>query len=184
MVVYALLAVVLWPVPAAQARAGVDMVAAQPLGRLAARLVWLVLWLGLGVLCLLPANRRPQAAHDVFAAMALGQPSWLTSLDHGLARAVAGRGDEVAIVLALVFAVIGIGVLLPVSLRRAALRPCRRRRCGHLGCGRGVRRRVLRAGHRPEQRPGARAPRRRLSPSRAVRPAQLPAGGRSQDGRA
>ncbi|MGC9960329.1 MAG: hypothetical protein ABSE47_00335 [Acidimicrobiales bacterium] len=120
-VVYALLAVLLWPLPGGQPKAEADMVAARPLGVVPAKLIWLTFWLGLGALCLSPANRRPQSVRQVVTAMAVGQPSWLTAVDRTVARAVAGRGDEVAIILAVVFTMIGLGVFMPSALRRAAL---------------------------------------------------------------
>jgi hypothetical protein len=71
-ILYALLAVLLWPAD----RAGVTapFVAARAVGVPVARLLWLVLWGSLAYFALTPANRAPQALHDVIAGMADGEP--------------------------------------------------------------------------------------------------------------
>jgi hypothetical protein len=138
---YALLAVLLWPAdrpPAAHApadhasadgisaarapadRASADRasaapyVAARAVGPRLARASWLALWIGLAVLAVLPASRTPAAT---IAAMAPGQPAWLAWIDTHAATALSHHGPQAAIVLAAAFALVA---LAPCLAARAA----------------------------------------------------------------
>src|SRR5579862_612965 len=97
-ILYALLAVLLWP-GGARARTA-PFVAAQAVGARAARALWLVLWLSLAWFAVTPANRAPQALHDMIAGMADGQPGWLAAVERNAAALVAGQGLAASIVLA------------------------------------------------------------------------------------
>jgi hypothetical protein len=133
--VYALLAVLLWPprsTPAADGDAGAgtvagagagatEFVAARPIGATPARIIWLVFWGGLGCLSLTSADRAPRALQTMIAAMATGEPRWLASLDQSAARVLADRGLEVSIALAVLFVLIGVAVFAPAIVVRAAL---------------------------------------------------------------
>jgi hypothetical protein len=89
-ILYALLAVLLWP---SGARAGTaPFAAAQAVGARAARALWLVLWLSLAWFAVTPANRAPQALHDMIAGMADGERGWLAALERNAAALVAGQG--------------------------------------------------------------------------------------------
>ena len=114
-ILYALLAVLLWPTD----RAG-PFEAARPFGTGPARLAWLALWGSFGYFALLGANRAAQGLHSMMTGMAVGEPGWLASLDRGTASLLAGRGTGVSVVLALVFVVIGAGIYLPGRGARAA----------------------------------------------------------------
>jgi len=114
-ILYALLAVLLWPTD----RAG-PFEAARPFGTGPARLAWLALWGSFGYFALLGANRAAQGLHSMMTGMAMGEPGWLASLDRGTASLLAGRGTGVSVVLALVFVVIGAGIYLPGRGARAA----------------------------------------------------------------
>jgi len=118
-ILYALLAVLLWPV----GRPGVPapFPAARAAGAGAARAVWLVLWASLAYLALQPANRAPQALHDMIAGMASGEPGWLAALDRHAAALLAGQGLAASIVLAAVLVLIAAGVCLPGPAARASL---------------------------------------------------------------
>jgi hypothetical protein len=124
-ILYALLAVLLWPSDrgsrATAASGGRDFVAARPLGALPARLCWLVLWLSLGWFALQPPNRGSDDLRNMVSGMASGEPRWLSSLDLALARDLAGKGLEVSITMAVVFCVIGVGILAPLRVARIAL---------------------------------------------------------------
>ncbi len=126
-ILYAVLAVLLWPTtpatgPSATGSASAWFVAARPVGALAAKLVWLVLWVILAFFALVPAaNRASQAVHDMIAQMASGQPQWLVAIDNAATSLSAGRGLVVSIVLAVVLAVIAVGVFLPAPVVRALL---------------------------------------------------------------
>jgi hypothetical protein len=119
-ILYALLAVLLWPAdrrgwPAA------PFTAARAVGARAARAVWLLLWASLAYFALLPGNRAPQALHDLIAGVASGEPGWLAALDKSAAALVAGQGLAASAGLAIAFVLIAVGVYLPPAAARAAL---------------------------------------------------------------
>jgi hypothetical protein len=115
--IYALLAVLLWPTD----RDG-PFEAARPFGATPARLLWLILWGSLAWFAVGPAvSRTSQATHDMIAGMASGEPGWLASLDRNAANLVAGQGTTVAVILAGVLGLVAVGVFLPVPGARAAL---------------------------------------------------------------
>lgn len=118
-ILYALLAVLLWPAD----RPGVTapFVAARAVGAPVARLLWLVLWGSLAYFTLTPANRAPQALHDMMVGMTGGEPSWVTWLENHAAAVLAQQGLTASIVLAVSLIVIAAGVFLPPPLARSAL---------------------------------------------------------------
>ena len=85
-IIYALLAVLLWP---ADREAAAPFTAARAVGAPVARALWLVLWLSLAYFALTPANRAPQALSGMIAGMESGEPGWLSGVDRG--AAIAGR---------------------------------------------------------------------------------------------
>jgi hypothetical protein len=121
-ILYALLAVLLWPAARDDAPAiPAPFVAARPVGARAARALWLVLWGSLAYFAVTAANRSAQGLHDMVAGMAAGEPGWLAAADHGAAGLLAHRGLAASIVLAALLAVVAVGVFLPVPAARAAL---------------------------------------------------------------
>jgi hypothetical protein len=130
-VLYALLAVLLWPrdrgstggpagdrpVPPVAA----PFAAARAVGAQAARAVWLILWASLAYFALLPANRSPQALHGTLSGLTAGEPPWLATISRHGAALVAHQGLAASVVLACVLAVIAVGVYLPPSAARAVL---------------------------------------------------------------
>jgi len=118
-IIYALLAVLLWP--ADRGGTPAPFVAARAVGARAGRALWLVLWASMAYFSLTPSNRAPQALHDMISGMADGAPGWLAGLDNGAAGLVAHQGLAASVVLAVVLAVIGIGVFLPPRAARATL---------------------------------------------------------------
>ena len=115
---YALLAVLLWPAdrdPAAPFPAG------RAVGRRAARAAWLALWLGLAGLALLPATKAPRALSDMIAGTTPGEPAWLAWTDAHAASALARYGLLASILLAVVFTAIALGACLPGRASRAAI---------------------------------------------------------------
>jgi len=117
-ILYALLAVLLWPAD----RPGVTapFVAARAVGAPVARLLWLVLWGSLAYFALTPANRAPQALHDMLVDMTGGEPGWVTGLEIHAASVLANQGLAASIVLAAALIVVAVGVVLP-PLARGAL---------------------------------------------------------------
>jgi hypothetical protein len=118
-IIYALLAVLLWP--ADRAGRPAPFTAARAVGVPVARALWLVLWLSLAYFALLPGNRAPQALSGMIAGMESGEPGWLAALDRGAASLVAHQGLAASIVLAAALVVIAAGVYLPPPAAKATL---------------------------------------------------------------
>jgi hypothetical protein len=118
-ILYALLAVLLWPAD----RPGVTapFVAARAVGAPVARLLWLVLWGSLAYFALTPANRAPQALHDIIVSMTNGEPGWVTGLEKHAAAVLTDQGLAASIVLAVALIAIAAGVFLPAPLALSAL---------------------------------------------------------------
>ncbi len=133
---YGLLAVLLWPAdrtpaartPAARTPAArtpavrvpavcapaAPFTAARAVGRRVAQACWLVVWLGLATLALLPASR---AIGRTIADTTPGEPTWLAWTDAHAASALTRHGLLAAVVLAVVLVIVASGPFLP---RRAA----------------------------------------------------------------
>ena len=193
-IIYALLAVLLWPSDRITASAATaPFVAARAVGATVARGLWLVLWGSLAYFALTPANRAPQALHDMVAGMASGEPGWLAAPGQARGRAARrAQGLAASIVLAVAFAIVAIGVYLPPLAGQGHADPGHRGGRGHLGVRRGVRRDPDRRRHRPELRSAARpagpgllaARHRRRRPSRPTcSPANDPKGYRHEHSR-
>ncbi len=118
-IIYALLAVLLWPSDRHAATA--PFAAARAVSAPVARALWLVLWGSLAYFALMPANRAPQALHDMIGGMASGEPSWLAALENHAASLLANQGLAASIVLAIALALIAVGVYLPWPAARATL---------------------------------------------------------------
>ena len=118
-IIYALLAVLLWPADRPGRLA--PFTAARAVGAPVARALWLVLWLSLAYFALLPGNRAPQALHDMIAGMEDGEPGWLAALDRGAASLVAHQGLAASVVLAIALVIVAVGVYLPDRYARGTL---------------------------------------------------------------
>jgi hypothetical protein len=118
-ILYALLAVLLWPAD----RPGVTapFVAARAVGAPVARLLWPLLWGSLAYFALTPANRAPQALHDMIVSMTGGEPGWVTALENHAAAVLDHQGLTASVVLAAALIAIAAGVFLPPPLARSAL---------------------------------------------------------------
>jgi hypothetical protein len=117
-IIYALLAVLLWP---ADRATSAPFTAARAVGAPVARALWAVLWLSLAYFALTPANRAPQGVSGMIAGMDSGQPGWLAGLQKSAASLVANQGLAVSIALAVALALIAVGVYLPTGIAKAAL---------------------------------------------------------------
>jgi hypothetical protein len=117
-IIYALLAVLLWPV--AQDRQA-PFAAGRAVGVHAARALWLVLWGSLAFFALTPASRAPQAAGGMISGMASGQPGWLAWIDSHAGSALSHAGLAVSVVLAIALIIVAVGVFLPPPAARATL---------------------------------------------------------------
>jgi hypothetical protein len=115
---YALLAILLWPVAADRPSA---FAAGRSVGTPVARAVWLALWGGLGCLSLQPAVRASRGMGSMISGMAAGQPGWLAGLDRQLGALAGQHGLAASIALAVTLGVIAAGVWLPPPAARAAV---------------------------------------------------------------
>ena len=114
-ILYALLAILLWPV--ARERAA-PFVAGRAIGAPAARGLWLIVWGSLAGLALQPAARAPHAISGMISDMAHGQPGWLAWTGNHAASALSQQGLAASVVLAVALAVVAAGGCLPA---RAAI---------------------------------------------------------------
>jgi hypothetical protein len=117
-IIYALLAVLLWP---ADRDASASFVAGRPVGRLPARLLWLALWGSMAYFALQAASMAPQGLHDMVSSMASGEPGWIAAIDQGAAALLAQHGQQASAVLAVAFEIIAIGIFLPAPAARVAV---------------------------------------------------------------
>jgi hypothetical protein len=121
-VLYALISVLLWPSDDATPEDTVSSVATRsPLHAVAARVVWLVLWGSFAFESLQAANRSPSALHDMVAGMSDGEATWLQSVDHGFAAALADHGTEVSVALAVGFGLIALSTFGTAGIIRSGL---------------------------------------------------------------
>jgi hypothetical protein len=118
-VLYALLAVLLWP--AAERDAVAAFPAARLIGVRAARATWFVLWAMLASTALWPDNRTPWAMAETIGNAASGEPGWLAAVSHTAARAVGWHGVKLSLLLAAVLLLIAVAVYLPRPAWRAGL---------------------------------------------------------------
>ena len=119
-VLYALIAVLLWPAPRAPARQPLSPARSGPLGGTVPNLLWLALWGSFAYYLLRPANRAPAAIGQVFSVTD-GQPGWLTAVMNDLSRLAGQRGTEISIVLAVLCGLVAVGVLATATLRTALI---------------------------------------------------------------
>lgn len=117
-IIYALLALLLWPTDRGPS---VSFVAGRAFGPLPARLLWLTLWGSMAFFAIQAGGMAPQGLHDMFSSMAVGEPGWIASIDHGAAALVAQHGPQVSAVFAIAFDLIAAGIFLPGRAARAAI---------------------------------------------------------------
>jgi hypothetical protein len=117
-ILYALIAVLLWPPDRPQARRPSASATSGPLGARTANLLWLILWGSFSYYLLLPDNRAPDAISGIFSVTD-GQPGWITSLMNSLASLTGQRGIEISVVLAVLCAVVAVGVFGRTAIRPA-----------------------------------------------------------------
>jgi hypothetical protein len=118
-IIYALLAVLLWP--ADRDGEPAPFTAARAIGTRPARALWLILWLSLAYFALQPASRAPQALSGMLSGMESGEPRWLAAIDRDAAALVAGRGLAASILLAAALALVAAGIYLPRPAVKATL---------------------------------------------------------------
>ncbi len=115
---YALLAVLLWP---ADRMAEAPFTAASAVGTRAAKVVWVVVWVGLAVLALLGSGRAPQGMQSLIRSLNSGEPGWLANIDRHAASASNGHGLVIALTFVVISLVVAVGVYLPRRASQATL---------------------------------------------------------------
>ena len=123
---YALLAVLVWPARPARmgsrvagSRVAGSVAAGSGLGTRWSRLPWLLLWLSSAYFLLQGQVRGPGVLRTTIAGLTAGEPGWLASIDRSVAAAVGSGGGVISIALAVAFALIGISIYLPAATRPA-----------------------------------------------------------------
>jgi len=106
---YALLAVLLWPVP------GNDepFVAARAVGGVGARAIWVFVWMSLAVLSVVGSGRSPKALRDLVADVESGEPGWIAHLDRFTESFMLHHGTATAVSFAIFCAAVAVGIHLP-----------------------------------------------------------------------
>ena len=118
-ILYALLAVLLWP---ADETASAPFEAARAVGAHTARALWLVLWGSFVYFTFASNNDAPGALSGQITDMASDEPNWLTSVMNHAANLTNGRDLAISVVLGVLFAGIAISVYLPwTRIQRAWL---------------------------------------------------------------
>jgi hypothetical protein len=130
---YAIVAILLWPAKAGSAasgsmspagpssagtfQAGSSPAASSMLGRTWSQLAWLGLWGSFSYLVLQAPVRAPGALRAAIGGLATGEPRWLASMDGGVAKAADSGGLVPAVVFAVLFAAIAVAALVPSMIR-------------------------------------------------------------------
>jgi hypothetical protein len=115
-VLYALIAIMLWPTARPPGHQAISPARSGPLGARVANLLWLALWGSFSYFLLLPANRSPDAIGGLFSSTD-GQPDWIISAMNGLSSLAGQRGLEISVVLAVLCALVACGVFAQLVIR-------------------------------------------------------------------
>jgi hypothetical protein len=120
-ILYALAALLAWPARAGKSQHGGRAAVADgsPLGARWSRMLWTVLWISYAYLTLQGPNRAPGALRATIAGLAAGEPRWIVAMDQAAAGPAGHAGTLIAVLLAAVFAVIGMAVFVPAATRPA-----------------------------------------------------------------
>ncbi len=112
---YAAVGLLVWPrslrTSADRAVAG-PAAAEGPLGARGGRAVWAIVWGGMGILWLLPANRAEGSVSGTISGAVAGEPSWLAHVQLSVAHALGNGGAGLAVAAAALSFVIGLGPLV------------------------------------------------------------------------
>ncbi len=117
-VLYAILAVMLWPTE--RSTAG-TFVASQPIGAMASKILWVVVWGGLAALNLQPALLTAGAVHDMVSGMGEGQPAWLRALIDGFASLSEHNGIPLMTIGTIILGLIAVGIFAPPAITRGVV---------------------------------------------------------------
>ena len=120
-VLYAVIAILLWP---ATARDRGELTVPAARGRFGARgagLFWAALWGSFACYLLLPANRGARALAQIFTTSASDEPGWLRSVEGAAANLIGSHGTLVSVLLALACAFAALGIFKPSVMKPAVL---------------------------------------------------------------
>jgi hypothetical protein len=108
---YGAIGLLVWPRAAGPAASG-PAAAEGPLEERGGQAIWAVVWCGMGILWLLPANRAGGSISGAISGAVSGEPGWLAHVQLSVAHALGSGGESVAVVCAVLSFVIGLGPLL------------------------------------------------------------------------
>jgi hypothetical protein len=117
-VLYAVIAVLLWPKSRTGECDANSPATSGPLGPLLPKALWLTLWGSFAYFLLLQENRAPDGVSQVFA-YTVGQPPWLTTIMNDVSRFSSARGTEISVALAVLCLLVASGVFARPTLRPA-----------------------------------------------------------------
>jgi hypothetical protein len=117
-VLYALIAALLWPRSRSDGRRWTSPATSGPLGSVLPKALWVTLWGSFAYFLMLPENRVPDGISQAFA-FTVGQPGWLTSVMNDFSRLSSARGTEISIVLAVLCLLVACGPFVAPTLRPA-----------------------------------------------------------------
>jgi hypothetical protein len=118
-IIYALLAVLLWPIE--RTGEGAPFIAARAVGAPIAKGLWLVLWGSLAYFAVQGANRSSQGLYSLLHSEANGEPGWVAWIDHHAGNLVDHRGFAVTLVLSVLLAAVAVGTYLPRPIANGSI---------------------------------------------------------------
>jgi hypothetical protein len=118
-ILYALIALLVWPGRDDPQTARLAPALRGPLGPVIPRLAWLVLWASFGWYLLLPGNRSPDAVSQIFSGAGASEPGWMKPIASGLAGLTAGQGPAVSILLYALCGLTALGIFSARTTRPA-----------------------------------------------------------------
>jgi hypothetical protein len=108
---YAAIGLLVWPQSGRPAASG-PPAAEGLLGEWGGKTIWAIVWSGMGILWLLPANRAGGSISGAIGGAVTGEPSWLAHVQLSVAHAFGNGGGSVAVACAVLSFVIGLGPLV------------------------------------------------------------------------
>jgi hypothetical protein len=118
-ILYALIALLVWPGRDDPQTARLAPALRGPLGPVIPRLAWLTLWACFGWYLLLPGNRAPGGVSRIFSGAAASDPGWLKPAASSLAGLTAGHGLAVSIMLYVLCGLTALGIFSARTTRPA-----------------------------------------------------------------
>jgi hypothetical protein len=108
-IIYALIAILLWPADRKPVSPAASAAESSPLGPFGARILWLAVWTSFCFFLLLPGNRAADAVSQV-VSVTDGQPGWVTTVMNAVAGIAGQHGLAISIALTVLCAFAAAGV--------------------------------------------------------------------------